>query len=388
VRSAVRRALHAVAIAITIPLAVPLGAVGRVRTTRRRRRGGRPVILRGPVPIVSIHYAARADRLRGYRSETLVYSTYRISTRRAFDHDLSRWRRLPLVGQLVPYAAFLWALTRFDLFVFFFDGGLLGETPAWRLEPALLRIAGKRIVVHPYGGDARLASRTRALPGWHAFSDIPPGEEDRNEAEVAERLEVYGRGAHAVLGSADLVEDLPRVDGIFRFPIDVDEWRQADPPSDDVVRIVHAPNHPHYKGTRYVAAAVEQLQSEGEPVELVLVQGMPGVEARRLYERADIAVDQLLIGAYAQFAIECMALGRPVVCYLNPRFAARHPEWTDAPIVSATPDTIVDELRRLVADASLRSELGARGPDYVRRNHSLEAVGERLDAVYRKVWAR
>ncbi len=386
-RHLVRRALHAAAIAFTLILFVPVGLAGRLRSTRRRRRGERPVIVRGPVPIVSIHYAARADRLRGYRSETIVYSTYRISARGLFDHDLSRWRGIPLLGQLVPYAAFLWALTRYDLFVFFFDGGLLGETPAWRLEPTLLRLAGKRIVAYPYGGDARLASRTRAIPGWHAYSDIAPGDEDREEADVAERLDVIGRGADAVLGSADLVEDLPRLDGIFPFPIDVDEWLPTPMPNDDVVRVVHAPNHPQYKGTRYVAEAVALLQDEGEPIELVLVQGVPGDQARRLYEQADVAVDQLLIGAYAQFAIECMALGRPVVCYLNPRFAEHHPEWEEAPIVSATPDSLVDELRTLVRDRGLRQELGARGPGYVRRYHSLEAVGEKLEAVYRSVWS-
>jgi glycosyltransferase involved in cell wall biosynthesis len=388
VRRLVRRCLHAAAIAFTLVLVVPIGLIGRVRTAGRRRRGERPVVLRGPVPIISIHYAARADRARGYRSETIVYSTYRISARDLFDHDLSRWRAVPLFGQLVPYGAFLWALTRFDLFVFFFDGGLLGETPAWRLEPRLLRFAGKRVIVHPYGGDARLPSRTRAIDGWHAYSDVPRGEEDRDETEVAERVGVLGRGADAILGSADLAEDLPRVDGMFSFPIDIDEWRPVAPPHEEIVRVVHAPNHPHYKGTQYVQAAVEQLRAEGEPVELLLVQGVPGDEARRRYERADVAVDQLLIGAYAQFAIECMALGRPVVCYLNPRFARLHPEWVEAPIVSATPDTIVDQLRRLVQDRGLREELGRRGPEYVRRHHSLEAVGAELDAVYRSAWER
>jgi len=388
VRRVVRRALHAAAIVVTLALYAPFGLFGRVRSTRRSARGELPVVLRGPVPIVSIHYAARADRLRGYRSETVVYGTYRISARGLFDHDLSRWRSIPLFGQLVPYGAFLWALVRFDLFVFFFDGGLLGETPWWRLEPKLLRLAGKRIVVHPYGGDARLASRTRAIPGWNAYSDIAPGDEDRDEADVAERVAALARAADAVLGSADLAEDLPRADGMFPFPIDADEWRPVAPPEGETVRIVHAPNHPHYKGTRYVQAAVEQLRAEGRPLELVLVQGVPGDEARRRYEQADIAVDQLLIGAYAQFAIECMALGRPVVCYLNPRFAQRHPEWAESPIVSATPDTIVDELRALVDDRALRLELGARGPDYVRRHHSLEAVGAELDSVYRTVWSR
>ncbi len=385
-RRIVRRAAHAVGVAAMLALYPAVALVARWRTGRRRAGGGLPRILRGPVPIVSIHYAARADRLQGYESETLVYRTYRISARDHFDRDLTRWTRIPLLGQLVPYGAFLWALPRYDLFVFFFDGGLLGETPAWRLELRLLRLAGKRVIVHPYGGDARLASRTRSRGGWNAYSEIEPGKEDRDEAAVAERVRALSAGADAVLGSADLVEDLPRVDGMFPYPIDVDEWRPVPVEEGDVVRVLHAPNHPEYKGTRYVVDAVERLRAEGEPVELLLVEGLPLDEARRLYERAHIAVDQLLIGAYAQFAIECMALGRPVVCYLNPLFATHHPEWAESPIVSATPDTIVDELRRLVRHPVLREELGRRGPEYVRRHHSLEAVGVVLATIYSSVW--
>jgi hypothetical protein len=382
----VRRGAHAAAAALVLALYPPFAVVGRLRTTRRRGRGELPVILRAPVPIISIHFAARADRLRGYRSETLVYRTYRISAQGLYDYDLSSATRIPGFGRLVPYATLLWALLRYDVFVFFFDGGLLGETPAWRLELPLLKLAGKRVIAYPYGGDARLASRARSTGGWHAYSEISPGEEDRDEEDVAERLAEFGRWADAILGCADLVEDLPRLDGLFQFPIDVEDWRPVPPPEGESILVLHAPNHPHYKGTRFVRTAVDVLREEGHPVELVLVQGVPGDEARRLYERAHVVVDQLLIGAYAQFAIECMALGRPVVCYLNPRFAAHHPEWTEAPIVSATPDTVIEELRRLVRDRELREELGRRGPDYVRRHHSLEAVGEQLDAVYRSVW--
>ncbi len=113
---------------------------------------------------------------------------------------------------------------------------------------------------------------------------------------------------------------------------------------------------------------------------------MPVDATREIYERADIVVDQLLIGAYGQFALEGMALGRPVLCYLNPRFAAHHPEWAEVPIVSATPDTILDVLRELVRDPKRREELGSRGPDVVRRYHSLEAVGAHMAAIYSRLW--
>ncbi|MEP6811476.1 MAG: hypothetical protein ABI990_00660 [Actinomycetota bacterium] len=386
-----RRALRIVwhvapALLAIVVYAVVVAPVSRISTALRRRRGQRPKIVRGPVPIISIHYASRADRLRGYRSDTVVYRRYRINDAGVFDLDLSRLTRIRLLGQLVPYAAFVVAGLRYDVFSFFFDGGLIGETPFWRAELPLLRLAGKRIVVYPYGSDARLPSRTRAIPGWNAYSDISPGAEDTDERDVRRRLDAFGRYANAILGCADLVEDLPRIDGVFQFPVDVARWQPVPPPADSTVRILHAPNHRRYKGTRFVEAAVAHLRDEGAPVELVLVEGRTGSEARRLYEQAHIVVDQLLIGAYAMFAIECMALGKPVVCYLNDRFRPYHPEWAECPIVSASPDTIVDELRRLVADPGLRSSLGASGPEYVRRVHSLEAVGETMDAVYRSVW--
>jgi glycosyltransferase involved in cell wall biosynthesis len=328
----------------------------------------------------------RAERALGYRSDSLVYEVYRIGARDQFTYVLERFYRVPVVGRLVPYGAFLWAGFRYDIFSFFFDGGLLGPTPWWRTELALLKLAGKKIVVNPYGGDARLPSRVRERGGWHDFVDVPSGTEDRNEEDVTEHLEVFGRYADAVLGCADLYEDLPRVDGMFHYPFDTAAWTPIAAPDDDVITVVHAPNHRHYKGTRYLERAIERLRSQGVQVELVLVESLRNDEARRIYERADVIADQFLNGAYAMFAMEGMALGKPVICYLSDRFRPAHPEWDECPIVSATPDTLEDELRRLATDRELRVRLGDAGPPYVERYHSLAVVGVELDAVYRSVW--
>ncbi|MBD0329634.1 MAG: nuclear transport factor 2 family protein, partial [Thermoleophilia bacterium] len=352
----------------------------------KRRRGALPAVLWGPIPLINIRYSALADRLYGYRSDTLVYEVYAINRERDFDYVLERLARLPLVGLLVPYGAFLWAGVRYDVFGCFFDGALLARTPWWRAELRLLRLAGKGVVVYPYGGDARLPSETRRLGRWHAYTDVPPGEEDRDEADVRARLAAFGRYADAILGCADLVEHLPRLDGVLRYPFPADEWRPVEPAADGVLTVVHSPNHPHYKGTRYLVEAVEEVRREGVAIELVLVQGMPNDEARAAYERADVIADQFLIGAYALFAIEGMALGKPVLCYLNERFAPYHPEWHECPILNTSPAAIADNLRRLAADPELRRELGRRGPPYVEKYHSLRSVGADLDTIYRSLW--
>ena len=98
-------------------------------------------------------------------------------------------------------------------------------------------------------------------------------------------------------------------------------------------------------------AACEQL-----PVELEIVEGLHHDEARRRYERADIVVDQLNAGWYGLFAIEAMALGKPVVTFLHDEAVERTEQalGTKVPIVSATAETLADRLRPLVEDAAER----------------------------------
>jgi glycosyltransferase involved in cell wall biosynthesis len=377
-RSRLRAALHALAFAVTAALFVVVAPVARLR---RRRR---PRIMWGTTPIANLRNSVAADRLSGYSSESVVYYPYRAQDVAVFDHVLQM--RLPVLRQVLPYGALIWAALRYDIFCLYFDGGLLGPTPYARFELPLLKLAGKKILVWPYGGDARLPSLTRARGGWHAYSDVEPGAEDRNETETRRRLEAFGRWADVICGCADVLEELPRVDDVLPYPFDDATWSPVAESEDGVVRVVHAPNHRHYKGTQYLIDAVEQLRAEGLPIELVLVEGKGPDEARRVYEQADIVVDQLLIGAYALLAIEAMALGKPVVCYLNDRFRAHHPEWEQCPIVSATPETVTEVLRGLVTDPERLRELGRRGPSYVHDVHSLRAFAAKTAPKFIRLW--
>src|SRR5712691_4536546 len=223
--SALRRAAHGVVGALTILLYLAIVVpISRLRRRAKRRRGELPAIVWGPVPIVGIGLMNRAERALGYRSDSLVYEIYRIGTRSQFTYVLDRIYRVPVLGRLVPYATFLWSGVRYDIFSFFFDGGFLAPTPWWRVELRLLRLAGKKIVVNPYGGDARLPSHVRERGGWHDYIDVAPGAEDRDEVEIRAHLAGFGRHAEAILGCADIYEDLPRVDGMFHYPFDADGW--------------------------------------------------------------------------------------------------------------------------------------------------------------------
>jgi hypothetical protein len=109
----------------------------------------------------------------------------------------------------------------------------------------------------------------------------------------------------------------------------------------------------------------------------------------RFCDRADIAVDQLMIGAYGTVSIEMMAKGVPVVCRIRDDLRRYYPD--DLPIVSAEPgigsrSDSGQDIYSVLEDLILRPEqwhdLGKRGLDYVTREHEMHSVAARVLPLY------
>jgi glycosyltransferase involved in cell wall biosynthesis len=142
------------------------------------------------------------------------------------------------------------------------------------------------------------------------------------------------------------------------------------------LRIVHAPSVPKVKGTEYVVKAVEDLKAEGYEIELDLVKNMPHQEAVEHYKQADIVVDQLFVGWYGVFAIECMALGKPVCVYIQEDLKSYLPKAP--PLVATSPRDLSVDLRRLIEDEALRSRIGKTARVFVEQVHDADKIAKYL----------
>ncbi len=126
--------------------------------------------------------------------------------------------------------------------------------------------------------------------------------------------------------------------------------------------------------------ACEQL-----PVELDIVEGVPHEEARDRYARADIVVDQLNAGWHGVFALESMALGKPVVTYLKPDVVERSADGLRHPHADRARDR-----RRRSSTRSARSSSNPRcaarsarqSRAYVEQVHDIDRVADRLVDLY------
>jgi glycosyltransferase involved in cell wall biosynthesis len=191
-----------------------------------------------------------------------------------------------------------------------------------------------------------------------------------------------GRKAGAQLvGSYDALRWVPEAE-VLPPGIDVRAIEPAYPGDRERPVILHAPSSRRRKGTEHVIAACEGLAAD-----LVLVEGLRHDEAFERYRQADIVVDQLNSGWYGLFAIECLALGKPVVGYLHEEGVRRTEEafGMRVPIVSTTKDDLRATLEPLVASAAERRRIGEASRAYAERVHDLERVADRLLDLYARL---
>jgi hypothetical protein len=343
-------------------------------------------------PILTLPVLAKGEKLLGIDSSTLGYQTYFLSD--AFDYNLSRWCAEPIVRLTLPYAVFLWACWSFQRFHFFCDTGLLpkfGNLGFRRYELKAYHILRKQVFFYTYGADVRTQLKTKALGDYHCCLECPEPEIACicNDASGEANISTIMRHATALFSMGDMIEYTPGSrNDLFFWPVDLEaeggkKYAPCYPSqmSNSPARVLHAANHRHFKGTRYLLEEVDRLRAEGLQLELQLVEGVSNREALELYRAADIVFDQCLIGFHGYVAIEAMALGKPVIAYI------RKPEKyllddEKCPIINCKPDQIGSVLRELIENRERLHELGVAGRRYVEEYFSVEAFAQRLRRAY------
>ena len=291
----------------------------------------------------------QALRRRGVDASLVVFNRYTLHPEadRSLDlhgglvrRQLAQWR---VLAELLP---------KTDLFHFTFGLTLVPQS----LQFPILRAFGKRSVMHYLGSDIR----------------------GKTPEELA-----YGKKAGAeIVGSYDAIRWVPEATMI---PPGVDlSVLQPEPPSSRKRPVVvHAPSSRRRKGTDHVVRACSELD-----VDLRIVEGLHHEEALAHYRDADIVVDQLNAGWYGLFAIECMALGKPVVTFLHEEATRRTEEayGMPVPIVNASADTLAERLAELVElGPDGRGQLGHASRAYVEHVHDLDRVTDQLLGLYDEV---
>ena len=316
------------------PLSVP-------KVCRSVNRSGRPLrVVHCPVNTAGIRgRTSRRSRRKGIDAKLVVFERYslpprgrlepRPPRRRCSRRQATQWRAL---AKLLP---------RTDVFHFYFGLTLVPKS----LQFPILRAAAQEVASSTSSARTSAASRPSEL----AYGSAPA----RRSSAPTTRSAGCPRPRSCRPGSTSGRSS---------------PCRRATEPGRV---ILHAPSSRQRKGTEHVVAAVR-----GAPADLEIVEGLHHDEARRRYAHADIVVDQLNAGWYGLFAIEAMALGKPVVASSTTRRVAPHRGGLRAR--AADRPRHEGDARRRAPAARCRlargapSAIGAASRAYVERVHDID----------------
>jgi glycosyltransferase involved in cell wall biosynthesis len=239
-------------------------------------------------------------------------------------------------------------ISDYDIFHFHsFSASNIGlDLPLWKFF-------GKKIIIHYHGTDIRGKKEKRL---YKEFSN------------------------KVIVSTPDLLSYIS--DAIWiPNPIDLEEISVCKvSEKSDKITIVHAPTNRIKKGTKYIINAIKKLKKEGYKAELVIIEKMSHNKAIKYYQQADIIIDQLIIGWYGMFSIECMALGKPVCSFIRNDLESYMPF---NPIINTSPKNIVENLKFLIEDETIRESIGKKGRGYVEKVHSADIVTKKVTALYK-----
>lgn len=163
----------------------------------------------------------------------------------------------------------------------------------------------------------------------------------------------------------------------------VEEFKVYPVNTSEKIKVFHAPSVPALKGTPEILRSIKKLQEKYD-MELVIIENLPYAEAIKRYHEADLVIDQINVGWYGAFAVEVMAMGKPVACYLReedfkflpPNFAA------DLPLYNLNPRDLTSSIEKILLDRKNWSARGLQSRKFVEKWHDPRKIQSFMQEFY------
>jgi hypothetical protein len=350
-------------------------------------------ILHGPVNVGNQPWVlSRAEREAGHESDVIVSFNTWLGYQN--DRELTKEPEARRLGDKFKRAAFgVKASRHYDVLHYYFGQSYIYRPG--RVETAIsfadLRLAkaqGKRVFMTLQGCDVRgaaVSNRTHAVTmcksdGCKAFA-ICTATLDRVRAKMVK--DILPLCDRVFVLNPDLALHAPTAEFLPYTSTAIDDIAVSLPKTTGRPLILHAPSDPSIKGTAEIETALDVLHQEFD-FDYRVVKGLPHKEAMQLYKDADLVIDQVLAGWYGGFAVELMAMGKPVAAYIRQEdIGILNPEMRrDLPILPIDPRNLVKDLRSILASRAQWVEQGVRSRRFVERWHHPRKIAAALLRLY------
>jgi len=158
--------------------------------------------------------------------------------------------------------------------------------------------------------------------------------------------------------------------------------RFAKKNTSDKLTILHVPSKESVKGTDQVRIVFKSLAKKYPLHRFIIKNNLSHEALLRAMGRADIIIDQLLVGWYGGQAVEAMALGKPVLSFIYPSYLGLVDFGPEVPVVNTNYWALAHDLESLLVSPQLREDLGRRGLEFVAKHHDATKIAEDYQKTY------
>ncbi len=340
-------------------------------------------IFHGPVNICGIgRYLSDWQRKQGMISDFITYDENPLMLNSQLCLHLSRYNFIS--RQVIKLLFFFTCLFKYKIFHFYFGHSFYKTN----IDLPLLKLLGKKIIMTYCGSDIRLIKLERERNQYGHLLKIGINDEKYDTLKKM-RMKWHKIWVNKVIAPRNLYIHAKEVFSENKIVkniwihnvLDLNEYESMACRESDTINIVHAPSNKLIKGTKYVDQAIDELKQRGFNFKYTCLANIDNEQVKNILKNeADIVLDQFLLGGFGTFAVEAMAFGKPVVCFLIESVRKEH--YPDCPIVNANIDNLSETIASLLDDPILREKLGKQGRKFVERHFDSESVNKELLEIY------
>jgi len=344
----------------------------------------RPRILHVPTNVGNNPWAiSRAERKLGFESDVVLYKDHIFFDN--FDENL-KLNYFSIPGEIKKINFFRKAIKKYDIFHFNWGLSML-DYPYIGLDYldfALLKKAGKKIIITYQGDDARQKDFFQSHFGQGPYPAQTYSSKDYlMDWRRRKRIQKVNKYAdHIFALNPDLLYVLPPRAEFQPYSFEMPKETIISKKSNRRFKIIHAPSHRFAKGTDEIIKAITKLQKK-YPIDFTLVEKLRRNQAEKFYRDADLAIDQVIVGWYGFFAVEMMNRGVPVVAYLRKEDLMKFvPFYKEVPILNANKNDLCNVISKFLDNPSERKNISEKSQRFVASYHDSMKIAQRITDVY------
>lgn len=325
---------------------------------------------------------AELERKEGFKSDSINTTITEIDGPSHFNSANDLFSKI-----LFRFKYLYLAITYYDVVNFHAGASLL----PFNLDLPILRLFNKKIIFHYYGSEVRIIKEFKKVNPYFNLLEIDGKNNSLIDKKKKRKIKWQSTWAHYGIAPRDSyyfiskIYDQNKIVELWSANILSRELKELSAKKiisqNKVPMIIHCPTNRLTKGTAYVDKALESLKRKGFKFIYKSIENMEKTDLQEfIREKADIVIDQFLIGTFGNLAIETLALGKISVGYLNEDLCLQFSK--DCPIVNATVDTLEVELGKLIEDINLRNSISIKGPDFIQVKLNEKIIIDKLTSLY------